>query len=530
MKNSNPVKRFTVLGRVGNEPERRELCRQTYELLVSGEGEVSALAEERPELIRALNSVLADERISGVCKGRNDLSEHITEELIRFVSESCAVSEKGDPSLDEELERLQEFKAKGAHKFEAELKSLSTMLSDRYTDQEIDQDFYTSQLNAINEIREKEDRLPALEKLKSHLEQTWEAHLASHLLAHKLQQIDQLRQKYLEELYKGIDELQRLEDLLSAVTGNLGRLWDLSKGHLSRMNFEHLQRYAHLLERDKSIQELAEVLGRMQQAQKKIEQEQMQESHIVHRWQIDTASKSDLVGVRESDDINALLPTEVALLADPSLELSFYKKYAEKKLQTFEYQSRVLKAEEERRQVSRQKTVEEPKGPFIICIDTSGSMHGVPEAIAKALCIAILKVALRDERRCFLISFSTQIDTIELSNTAASLTRLLDFLGMSFYGGTDASPALATALAQLEKESYSRADVIMVSDFVMPQFPEKITRDIAKAKERGTKFHSLVVGQGYNQVDLNAFDSNWFYDSHSAGSTLRLVQELDKLH
>lgn len=525
MKNSNPVKRFTVLGRVGNEPERRELCRQTYELLVSGEDEVSALAEEQPELICTLNSMLADEKIKGVCKGRNDLSEYVTEELIRFVTEGCAVLEKGDPSLDEELERLQEFKAKGTHKFETELKSLSTMLSERYTNQEVDLDFYTSQLNAINGIREKEDRLPALEKLKSHLEQTWE----THLLAHKLQQIDQLRQKYLEELYKRIDEFQRLEDLLSAVTGNLGRLWDLSKGHLSRMNFEHLQRYAHLLERDKSIQELAEILGRMQQAQKKVEQEQIQESHIVHRWQIDTASKSDLVGVRESDDINALLPTEVALLADPSLELSFYKKYAEKKLQTFEYQSRVLKAEE-RRQVSRQKTVEEPKGPFIICIDTSGSMHGVPEAIAKALCIAILKVALRDERRCFLISFSTQIDTIELSNTAASLTRLLDFLGMSFYGGTDASPALATALAQLEKENYSRADVIMVSDFVMPQFPEKITRGIAKAKERGTKFHSLVVGQGYNQVDLNAFDSNWFYDPHSAGSTLRLVQELDKLH
>ena len=224
MKNSNPIKRFIVLGRGGNESERRELCQQTHEYLISGEGEVSALAEERPELIRALNSVLADERISGVCKGRNDLSEHITEELIRFVSEGCAVSEKGDPSLDEELERLQEFKAKGAHKFEAELKSLSTMLSDRYTDQEIDQDFYTSQLKAINEIREKEDRLTALEKLKSHLEQTWETHLTSRVLAHKLQQIDLLRQKYLKELYKRIDELQRLDELLKAVIGNLGRL------------------------------------------------------------------------------------------------------------------------------------------------------------------------------------------------------------------------------------------------------------------------------------------------------------------
>ena len=529
MKNSNPIKRFIVLGRGGNESERRELCQQTHEYLVSGEGEVSALAEERPELIRALNSVLADEKIQDVCKGRSDLSEHITEELTRFVSEGCAVYDEGDPILEEELERLQEFKGQGVHKLGKDLKSLSAMLSERYTGQEIDLDFYTAQLKAINEIREKEDRLPALEKLKSHLEQTWETHLTSRVLAHKLQQIDLLRQKYLEELYKRIDEPQRLDELLKAVIGNLGRLWDLSKGHLSRMNFEHLQRYAHLLERDKSIQELAEILGRMQQAQRKIEQEQIQESYIVHRWQIDTASKSDLVGVRESDDINALLPTEVALLADPSLELSFYKKYAEKKLQTFEYQSRVLKAEEERRQVSMRKTAEEPKGPFIICIDTSGSMHGVPETIAKALCIAILKVALRDERRCFLISFSTQIDTIELSNTTASLTRLLDFLGMSFYGGTDASPALATALAQLEKEDYSRADVVMVSDFVIPQFPEEIAWGIAKAKERGTKFHSLVVGQGYNQVDLNAFDSNWFYDPHSAGSTLRLVQELDKL-
>ena len=84
MKNSNPIKRFIVLGRGGNEPERRELCQQTHEYLVSGEGEVSALAEERPELIRVLNSVLADEKISGVCKGRSDLSEHITAELISF--------------------------------------------------------------------------------------------------------------------------------------------------------------------------------------------------------------------------------------------------------------------------------------------------------------------------------------------------------------------------------------------------------------------------------------------------------------
>ena len=121
MKNSNPIRRFIVLGRGGNESERRELCRQTHEHLVSGEGEVSALAGERPELICALNSVLAEEKIQDVCKGRSDLSGHITEELIRFVSEGCAVYDKGDPVLEEELERLQEFKGQGVHKLGKEL-------------------------------------------------------------------------------------------------------------------------------------------------------------------------------------------------------------------------------------------------------------------------------------------------------------------------------------------------------------------------------------------------------------------------
>ncbi|GBU25781.1 hypothetical protein R83H12_02439 [Fibrobacteria bacterium R8-3-H12] len=39
---------------------------------------------------------------------------------------------------------------------------------------------------------------------------------------------------------------------------------------------------------------------------------------------------------------------------------------------------------------------------------------------------------------------------------------------MSFCGGTDAMPAMEEALRKLKTEDYKKADVVMVSDFVMP--------------------------------------------------------------
>ncbi|MEA7609767.1 hypothetical protein ONJ23_27530, partial [Salmonella enterica subsp. enterica serovar Virginia] len=39
---------------------------------------------------------------------------------------------------------------------------------------------------------------------------------------------------------------------------------------------------------------------------------------------------------------------------------------------------------------------EQPRGPFIVCVDTSGSMGGFNEQCAKAFCLALMRVALAD--------------------------------------------------------------------------------------------------------------------------------------
>ena len=40
------------------------------------------------------------------------------------------------------------------------------------------------------------------------------------------------------------------------------------------------------------------------------------------------------------------------------------------------------------------------RGPMLVCVDTSGSMRGAPENIAKAVVLEVLRVAQREQRAC----------------------------------------------------------------------------------------------------------------------------------
>ena len=54
------------------------------------------------------------------------------------------------------------------------------------------------------------------------------------------------------------------------------------------------------------------------------------------------------------------------------------------------------------------------RGPIIVCLDTSGSMHGAPEIVAKAIVLEAMRVAHAEKRACYLYSFSGPTDVAEL--------------------------------------------------------------------------------------------------------------------
>jgi uncharacterized protein with von Willebrand factor type A (vWA) domain len=380
----------------------------------------------------------------------------------------------------------------------------------------------------IREALEKSqnERFPAI---KEHFIETWKNLIKEKQIKWELEIIEEKRKKFCEELYKRIEELKKLQEALEPFTNELGRLWDMSKGNWQHVNLDILKRYAEILQKDKSLKELAEMLGRMQQAEKEFEEELFSNIQLKTEWKVEHASKADLIGIHESDDLSSLLASETAQLADKTMQTVFFKKFAEKKLQTFEYQARMLSYSEEEFEDKRHKEKEDAKGPFIICVDTSGSMHGTPETVAKTICIAILKIAIRDNRKCYLISFSTGFETLNLTDLKNSLEKLISFLSMSFHGGTDATPAMQEALRMLTTQDYKKADVIMVSDFVMPAFDKKTQENLKAAKENKTKFHCLVIGDSKNPATIKDFNNNWYYDLNNQGSILTLVKNMKDL-
>lgn len=44
-------------------------------------------------------------------------------------------------------------------------------------------------------------------------------------------------------------------------------------------------------------------------------------------------------------------------------------------------------------------------GPIIVCLDTSGSMYGAREVVAKAVVLECMRGAHRQDRKCFVYAF-----------------------------------------------------------------------------------------------------------------------------
>ena len=86
-------------------------------------------------------------------------------------------------------------------------------------------------------------------------------------------------------------------------------------------------------------------------------------------------------------------------------KLLFYAKLAEKSLATYErdgwgeFPTQIVP---ERREI--RPTAD--RGPILLCVDTSGSMRGAREIVAKALALECMRAAKAQERGCYVFAFS----------------------------------------------------------------------------------------------------------------------------
>ena len=128
-----------------------------------------------------------------------------------------------------------------------------------------------------------------------------------------------------------------------------------------------------------------------------------------------------------------------------------------------------------------------------------------------------IKEAITTKRKCYIISFSREIETLDISDFKGgnALQTLIAFLNRSFNGGKDEYPALCETVRVLQESDYKNSDVIMVSDFIMPSMPLDIVASIETEKANGTNFYSLVIGCYANYNAIKVFNDTLIYNPYS---------------
>lgn len=294
-----------------------------------------------------------------------------------------------------------------------------------------------------------------------------------------------------------------IADVFDDLGQMLGRGWDLSVAVLKHVGWNQLIELNKLVASLPQVRDIIRALGRLHATNdgesvadtilvpvRRLEQERLEV--------VTPLVPAETRGIERSGEIARMLPAEAALLGHPKLRLLWHARRAERALLTY----RVEGIEVEQTWVERdtheerESPVPRPdRGPIIAVIDTSGSMHGLPEQVAKAIVLEAVRTAHAEKRRCFVYSFSGpgQVEALELDLSPEGVGRLLVFLCMSFGGGTDAHEPLTRVVTQLRTNHWKKADVVIATDGEWPVQPA-LSRMVQEARDAGTRFHGIQIG------------------------------------
>ncbi|MDM8559363.1 VWA domain-containing protein [Candidatus Parabeggiatoa sp. HSG14] len=327
---------------------------------------------------------------------------------------------------------------------------------------------------------------------------------------------DVTSEQFLQDWQERARVWHELAEVFDELAGLLGRGWDLSQGLLASQGCLEMVRLRKLLEQIPQLKELVRTLGKMQISTEEDTMPVMEQlfEPVKRLFEELKEIQSPLApmetrGITRSDDISRMLPSELVFLGHPKLKMLWHARRAEKALLTYRVEGvlseHVLTENEileSKQQPGKKERLE--RGPIIICLDTSGSMHGSPEMVAKALTLEAMRTAHKEKRACYLYAFSGPQEVIEhqLELTAQGLTEFMAFLIQSFHGGTDIQAPLEKAVAKLDTEEWKRADIMVVTDGEF-SVPSNTVELINKAKEKNKlRVHGVLVG-GWNSIAMD---------------------------
>lgn len=290
--------------------------------------------------------------------------------------------------------------------------------------------------------------------------------------------------------------------------------WDLTKGIKSETDVQLLLKFHKIIKNSNHLQSIIRMIGRRKiNYLDEIPESGMHQKPLagasLQNSLPDDHSVNSVTGVYYGDDIARMLPAELVLLSHPRLKMLWHAKRAERQLLNYHFQGvssdhvAEIQAKSLHEEVQGKQAIEQ-QGPMVLCIDTSASMKGKPENIAKAIAFEAMRVARLEQRPCYVFSFSgeNEVEELELDLLLSGWQPVIDFLKFSFHGGTDINAVLHRALDKVMQSNWTKADLVLISD---GRFKiEKSAIHNISSLDQGTRIFGIQVSR-WNSASFGDF-------------------------
>lgn len=357
--------------------------------------------------------------------------------------------------------------------------------------------------------------------------------------------IERMSQAFRQEWAVERADWEEAQALLQGLGDGEHLRWDALKGHLRSREWQEAKRLAALMAQRPELGALLRRIGRTQRSV--VPQAASPTSHEQPQGLLEPTglravetllpdAPGELRGIRLGDRIERLLGSELQQLRHPVLHKLWRARKAEARLLTYDSQALLVDWRPDPQAPPRQRPQPphaQPleRGPIIICLDTSGSMQGAPESIAKAVVLEAMRVAQLEGRGCTVIAFGGPEEVIErtLDFTAEGFARLMELLGQGFDGGTDVQTPIECAIRRVRQRQWASADVLIVSDGEFGCTRATLDELDAARAELGLRVFGLLIGDRETMGLLEVADEiHWVRDwrrdtppgsAHAAGSS-----------
>jgi uncharacterized protein with von Willebrand factor type A (vWA) domain len=333
-------------------------------------------------------------------------------------------------------------------------------------------------------------------------------------------------------------ERQGWEEVLALLQtlGDLARLrWDELKGRLNSREWREAQRIGEVLA---ALPQLAAFIERVGRAQRRDDLPPRQNDTpraappralAVKAIEIRLVDQPGAVrGIKRSGLISRMLASEAALIRHPVLHRLWRARLAESQLLSYEDEAVLTQwvpsPDERRALAAAPEPAPRGQGPMIVCLDTSGSMRGAPENVAKACVLQVLRTAHQARRGCRLLAFGGPDEVVErdLAPDLQGLDALLAVMGQSFDGGTDVQTPLERAIALVHTQAWALADILIVSDGEFGVTPATLAALRACKADLGLRVHGILIGDRETIGLLEVCDAiHWVRDWRRYASDAR---------